>query len=81
MKVAAERSDPLPRGQRQRENLEHFLNAVRVVADEFPRLTGFRGRLEAAGWLEPKKEDIRLNYRRERWTANNPLQREIDLKW
>ena len=64
-----------------REDQEHFLNAVQLIADEFPRLTGFRGRLEVAGWLEPKKEDIRLKYRQERWNDNNPLQYEINLKW
>lgn len=64
-----------------REDREHFLSAVRVLADEFPRLTGFRRRLEEAGWLELKKEDIRLKMRRERWLDKNPMQREIDLKW
>ena len=64
-----------------REDREHFLSSLQLIADEFPRLIGFRGRLEAAGWLEPKNEDIRLNYRREQWLNKNPLQREIDLKW
>jgi hypothetical protein len=62
-----------------REDREHFLNAVQLIADEYPRLTGFRRRLEEAGWLDPKKDDIRLKYRRERWLGKNTLQREIDL--
>ena len=64
-----------------REDREYFLNAVQMTADEFPRLSGFRRRLEVAGWLEPKKEDIRLKWQREQYRENNPPEREIDLKW
>ncbi len=49
-----------------RENRKHFLNAVRSLADEFPRLSEFRHRLAVAGWLEPKTRDLRLlNWKRE----------------
>ncbi|MEM9282449.1 MAG: hypothetical protein AAGA96_11530 [Verrucomicrobiota bacterium] len=65
----------------EREDREHFLNAVQLVADEFPRLTGFRWRLEEAGMLEPKSESIHSTYWREQWEKSNPLQREIDLNW
>lgn len=64
-----------------REDREHFLNAVKLIADEFPRLTGFRRRLEEAGWLDPKIQPIWLEGRRERWREKNPLQREINLNW
>ncbi|MBB5352099.1 hypothetical protein HNR46_002340 [Haloferula luteola] len=64
-----------------RGDREYFLNAVRLIAEEFPRLTGFRGRLEEAGWLNPKREHLLLPIKRERWSEKNPLQREIDLKW
>ncbi len=64
-----------------RDDREHFLNAVQLIADEFPRLSGFHQRLEVAGWLKPKKEDIRLKWQREHYQENNPPGREIDLKW
>jgi len=65
----------------EREDREHFLRAAQVVADEFPRLTGFRRRLEEAGMLESRSENIHSTFRRERWEKRNPLRREIDLNW
>ena len=62
-----------------RDNREHFLKAVECIANEFSRLTGFRGRLEAAGWLEPKKKNAYLEIRRERFAEQNPLGREINF--
>lgn len=62
-----------------RDDRDHFLKAVECIANEFPRLTGFRGRLEEAGWLEPKKENVYLEARRERFAEKNPLGREINF--
>lgn len=64
-----------------REDRDHFLAAVEVVAEEFPRLVGFRGKLEIAGWLQPKKNDRWLEDRRAQWQKQNPLERELNLEW
>lgn len=58
----------------------YFLEAVECIANEFPRLTGFRGRLEDAGWLEPKKANTYLEARRKRFAEKNPLGREINFR-
>lgn len=65
----------------EREDRDHFLRAVQVIAEEFPRLTGFRRRLEEAGMLESRSGNIQSTFRRERWEKRNPLQREIELNW
>ncbi len=62
-----------------RNDREHFLKAVESIANEFSRLTGFRDRLEAAGWLEPKRKNDYLDIRRERFAEQNPLGREINF--
>ena len=62
-----------------RNDREHFLKAVESIANEFSRLTGFRERLEAAGWLEPKKKNAYLDVRRKRFAEQNPLGREINF--
>ena len=63
-----------------RNDREHFLKAVKSIANEFSRLTGFRDRLETAGWLEPKRKNAYLEIRRERFAEQNPLGREINFK-
>lgn len=64
-----------------RKDRAHFLRAVKLIVDEFPRLSGFHRRLEEAGMLKPKKETVYTRSRQERWSENNPLEREIDLNW
>ena len=63
-----------------RDDREYFLKAVECIANEFPRLTGFRGRLEKAGWLEPAKMTVAAQSQRERWLKQNPLDQEINFK-
>lgn len=62
-----------------RGDREHFLKAVECIASEFPRLFGFRGRLEIAGWLEPVKRTEAIQRQSERWRELNPLEREINF--
>ncbi|NWK54708.1 hypothetical protein HW115_03740 [Verrucomicrobiaceae bacterium N1E253] len=63
-----------------RDDREYFIQAVKCIANEFPRLTGFRGRLEKAGWLEPAKMTVVAQNQRERWLKQNPLDQEINFK-
>lgn len=64
-----------------RKDRAHFLRALKLIVDEFPRLSGFHRRLEEAGMLKPKKETVYTISRQERWSESNPLEREIDLNW
>ena len=62
-----------------RNDRKHFLKTVKSIANEFSRLTGFRGRLEIAGWLEPQRKNAYMDIRRERFAEQNPLGREINF--
>lgn len=62
-----------------RDDAEHFLTGVRTVTESFPRLTGFRRRLQEPGWIEPDKKIAIMQHAAERWRERNPLEREIDF--
>ncbi len=62
-----------------RNDREEFLNQVKLVANDFPRLTGLRRRFEAVGWLEPQNMTVSMGLRMREWLEQNPLDREIDL--
>lgn len=62
-----------------RNDHDHFLITVQGFVKKFPRLTGFQRRLESAGWLTFKKDNLRSAHLREKFQEENPIDREIDF--